>query len=106
MLTHAGFDVRTASHGVEALRHIDRCGMPHVIVLDLMLPWVNGVEVLATVREHAAGRRVPMLVTTASATSEFDLRAYKPLRLLRKPLDYSKLVATVQALLLEAQFTA
>ena len=106
MLTHAGFDVRTASHGVEALWHIDRCGMPHVIVLDLMLPWVNGVEVLATVREHAAGRRVPVLVTTASATSEFDLRAYKPLRLLRKPLDYSKLVATVQALLLEAQFTA
>lgn len=105
LLTHAGFDVRTASHGAEALRMIDRRGMPHVIVLDLMLPWVNGVEVLATLRQHPNGRRVPVLVTTASGTSEFDLRAYRPLKLLRKPLDYSILVATVQALLLEAQFS-
>jgi DNA-binding response OmpR family regulator len=104
LLTHAGFDVRTASHGAEALRIIDRQGMPHVVVLDLMLPWVNGVEVLATLREHPNGRRVPVLVTTASGTSEFDLRAYRPLKLVRKPLDYSTLVATVQTLLLEAQF--
>ncbi|HET7694367.1 MAG TPA: response regulator [Vicinamibacterales bacterium] len=104
LLTHAGFDVRTASHGAEALRMIDRHGMPHVIVLDLMLPWVNGVEVLATLREHANGRRVPVLVTTATATTEFDLRAYKPLKLIRKPLNYSALVATIQALLLETQF--
>jgi two-component system response regulator MprA len=105
LLTVAGFDVRTASHGAEALRSIDRHGMPHLIILDLMLPWVNGVEVLATIREHVAGRKVPVLVTTASGTTEFDLRAYKPLKLMRKPLDYANLVATVQALLLEAQFT-
>lgn len=105
LLTVAGFAVRTAAHGAEALRNIDRHGMPHVVILDLMLPWVNGVEVLATIREHAAGRRVPVLVTTATGTTEFDLRAYKPLKLLRKPLDYTTLVATVQALLLEAQFT-
>ena len=104
LLSVAGFHVRTASHGAEALRIIDREGMPHVIILDLILPWVNGVEVLATIREHAAGRRVPVLVTTGTGTSEFDLRAYKPLKLTRKPLDYSSLVANVQAMLLEAQF--
>ena len=104
LLTAAGFSVRGASHGAEALRSIDRYGMPHVIILDLMLPWVNGVEVLATVREHALGRRVPVLVTTASGTTEFDLRAYSPLKLMRKPLDYGALVATIQALLLEAEF--
>ena len=104
LLTLSGFDVRVASHGAEALRLIDRQGMPHLIILDLMLPWVNGVEVLATIREHVHGRRVPVLVTTASATTEFDLRAYRPLKLIRKPLDYTTLVATVQALLLEAQF--
>lgn len=104
LLTLAGFAVRSASHGAEALRSIDRQGMPHVIILDLMLPWVNGVEVLATVREHTHGRRVPVLVTTASGTTEFDLRAYRPLKLMRKPLDYSVLVTTIQGLLLEAQF--
>lgn len=99
-----GFDVRTASHGAEALRIIDRDGMPHVIILDLMLPWVNGIEVLATIREHEAGRRVPVLVITASAATEFDLRSYRPVKLLRKPFDFRSLVATVQTLLLEAQF--
>ena len=104
ILGSGGFDVRTASHGAEALRSIDRQGMPHVIILDLMLPWINGVEVLATIREHQHGRRVPVLVTTASATTEFDLRAYRPVKLLRKPFDFTSLVSTVQALLLEAQF--
>ncbi len=105
LLTLAGFDVRAAANGAEALRSIDREGMPHAIVLDLMLPWVNGVEVLATLRAHAGGRRVPVLVTTATGTTEFDLRAYRPLRLLRKPLNYANLVPALQALLLEAQFT-
>jgi len=104
ILGAGGFDVRTAAHGAEALRSIDRDGMPHVIVLDLMLPWVNGIEVLATIREHERGRRVPVLVTTASGTTEFDLRAYRPLKLLRKPLDFTSLPTTIQALLLEAQF--
>jgi CheY-like chemotaxis protein len=104
MLTHAGFAVRAAAHGAEALRLIDKYGVPHVILLDLMLPWVNGVEVLATLRAHPEGARVPVLVTTASATTEFDLRAYRPLKLMRKPLDYAALVSTIQALLLEAQF--
>ena len=105
LLTLAGFEVRTAAHGADALRSIESHGMPHVIVLDLMLPWVNGVEVLATLRAHPAGRRVPVLVTTASGTTEFDLRAYRPLRLLRKPINYTQLVPTLQALLLEGQFT-
>jgi CheY-like chemotaxis protein len=106
LLTLAGFDVRAAANGAEALRSIEREGMPHVVVLDLMLPWVNGVEVLATLRAQPAGRRVPVLVTTATGTTEFDLRAYRPLRLLRKPLNYAHLVPTLQALLLEAQFTS
>lgn len=105
MLALSGFEVRAAANGTEALRSIERQGMPHLIVLDLMLPWVNGVEVLATLRAHPAGRRVPVLVTTASGTTEFDLRAFRPLRLLRKPLNYTQLVPTLQALLLEGQFT-
>ena len=105
LLSHAGFDVLTAAHGAEALRTIDRNGMPDLIVLDLMLPWVNGVEVLATLRQNPNGRNIPVLVTTATATAESDLRAYRPLKLIRKPMDYSILVPTVQAMLIEAQFT-
>lgn len=103
-LSHAGFAVRTATNGADALRLLDQEELPDAIVLDLMLPWVNGVEVLAAIRQHEARRRVPVLVTTATRTTEFDLRAYRPLKLLAKPLNYSALVPALQALLVEARF--
>jgi DNA-binding response OmpR family regulator len=51
LFTSEGFSARGASDGEEALRLVSE-GPPHLIVLDLMLPWVNGLEVLATVRQH------------------------------------------------------
>ena len=50
--------VHTATNGAEALRRLDS-DVPDLMVLDL-LPWVNGLEVLATIREdsgthHTAG---------------------------------------------------
>ena len=47
VLIEEGFYVRCASDGAEALQLINEAS-PDIIVLDLMLPWVNGIEVLAT----------------------------------------------------------
>jgi DNA-binding response OmpR family regulator len=102
-LTLGGFEVQTAAHGAEALRLLDRT-VPDVILLDLMLPWVNGVEVLATLRQRAELARVPVLVTTGTATSDFDLRAFRPVKVMRKPLDLDALVAAIQGLLLDSGF--
>jgi CheY-like chemotaxis protein len=46
-----GFDARSAPDGPAALRLVQE-ETPDAIVLDLMLPWVNGIEVLATVRQQ------------------------------------------------------
>ena len=97
-LTDAGFSVRGASHGAEALRLLQH-EIPNVIVLDLMLPWVNGIEVLATVRQQPHLLNVPVLVVTGTVTSAFDLRSFGPLRVLRKPLDVEALVPTIHDLL-------
>jgi len=98
MLVAAGFDVHTASNGAEALRLL-RSDIPDVIVLDLMLPWVNGVEVLATIREQPLLSKIPVLVTTATATVEHDLRAFQPLILLRKPIELEAIVPAIEQLL-------
>ena len=94
----AGFAVRTASHGAEALRIVDK-DIPDVIVLDLMLPWVNGIEVLTTMRQQPRLLHVPVLVTTGTATTAFDLRSFEPLMLMRKPLDIEALVPAIHKLL-------
>jgi hypothetical protein len=43
-----------------------------------------------------------VLVVTATQTTAFDLRAYRPLGLMRKPLELGKIVPTVQRMLVHA----
>ena len=100
-LSTAGYLVRTATDGASALRELDR-NTPDVLVLDLILPWVNGLEVLATVREQKRFARMPVLVTTGTFTTDFDLRAFRPIKVMRKPLAWEALASTIEGLLVEA----
>jgi len=96
----AGFAVQTATNGAEALRRLrDRDNVPDLVVLDLLLPWVNGFEVLATIREDAALATLPVLVITATPASQSDLQAYAPLTVVRKPFDAEDLVVTALQML-------
>jgi DNA-binding response OmpR family regulator len=98
VLTGAAFRVLTAQNGAEALRVIAK-ESPDLIVLDLLLPWINGVEVLSTLRSLPMLGKVPVLIVTGSGTTEDDLRAFRPIRVLTKPLDLDRLVPTSQQLL-------
>lgn len=98
VLVQAGFEVYTATHGAEALRFL-RTEVADAIILDLMLPWINGIEVLATLREDPRLAQIPVVVTTATATSDMDLRAYRPLVVMRKPFNLEALAPTVEQLL-------
>jgi CheY-like chemotaxis protein len=90
-LVRAGFAVRAADGGQDALKLV-REELPQLIVLDLMMPWMNGIEVLVAIRQHPQAAPLPVLVTTATATSAYDLRAYNPVRVLRKPFELARLV--------------
>jgi len=98
LLVAEGCAVRTASEGPEALRLVHE-DPPQLIVLDLMLPWMNGIEVLATVRQQPMLSHVPVLVTTGTATSAFDLRSFGHVRVLHKPLAIESFVTTVRRML-------
>ena len=65
-LERAGYDTSVASDGPEALR-IAAGGLPDLIVLDLMLPGMDGLEVMRRLREPAAEgqRRVSVILLTA-----------------------------------------
>jgi len=64
LLQQAGHDVLIARDGEEALR-LSREAKPDLIVLDIMLPLVDGFEVCHRVREDPALRDVKILVLTA-----------------------------------------
>lgn len=98
VLVFDGFKVLAASHGAEALRILNSV-TPALIVLDLVLPWVNGLEVLATVRATPRLKNVPVLVVTGTPTKERDIGDRGPLTILRKPVNVEALTPMVQALL-------
>lgn len=69
-LKQAGFGVVTAADGAEALTKA-RATQPNLIVLDLMLPEVDGLEVCKLLRRDPATAAIPIVMLTAKA-AEFD----------------------------------
>src|SRR5215468_10682895 len=69
-LEQAGFSVVTAADGAEALNKA-RAISPSLIVLDLMLPEINGLEVCKMLRRDSSTATVPIIMLTAKA-AEID----------------------------------
>lgn len=63
-LEHSGFEVVWASSGKKALKAISS-RLPDVMILDVMMPKMNGIEVCRDVRARMGLRRLPIIVLTA-----------------------------------------
>jgi CheY-like chemotaxis protein len=86
VLEEAGFHVDTAGDGLAALR-ASRARRPHLILLDLMMPGMDGGEVLRRLRKDERTRTVPVVALTGvpewlqdhrDAAAEFDAILLKP----------------------------
>ena len=97
-LGFAGFDVREAANGYEAIHSVDR-HPPDLIVLDLLLPGFGGLSVQQEVAERAVTRHIPIVIVTGSHR---DLAHLSVACVLRKPVNPDELVATVKKCLDEA----
>jgi CheY-like chemotaxis protein len=64
-----GFEVTLATDGRPALRELEKGGVD-LLVLDLMLPEMSGLEVCKAVRSDAALRQIPILIMTARGGRE------------------------------------
>jgi two-component system, OmpR family, KDP operon response regulator KdpE len=92
-----GYEVRTASDGDEALDEIGK-QMPDIIILDLVMPGMSGLEVCRRVREFSA---VPVIVLSAKG-SESDKVAALDLGAddyVTKPFGMDELLARVRAVM-------
>lgn len=99
-LKQAGFDVATAADGAEALKKT-RSLLPSLVVLDLMLPEMDGLEVCKMLRRDPATAAIPIIMLTAKA-AEIDRVVGLELGAddyLTKPFSPRELVLRVKKLL-------
>lgn len=98
-----------ARDGVEALDYLlcrgafaqrDIEDVPAVVLLDLNLPRIGGIEVLRTVRDHPRIRHIPIVILTSSDEDRDRLAAYHSFAnsYVRKPVDYNAFVDAAQEL--------
>ncbi|MGC3958991.1 MAG: response regulator transcription factor [Verrucomicrobiota bacterium] len=69
-LKQAGFEVMSAADGEEAVKKA-KANLPALVVLDLMLPEIDGLEVCKLLRRDSATAKIPILMLTAKA-AEID----------------------------------
>lgn len=93
-----GYDIRVAGDGRAALREFDEF-RPELIVLDLMIPELNGYGVLQAVRER--GSNVPVLILSATAEETAKIRGFRlgADDFVTKPFSVLELLARIEALL-------
>jgi two-component system, OmpR family, alkaline phosphatase synthesis response regulator PhoP len=106
-LAKAGYVTTRAASGREALRLI-AAKVPDLVVLDLMLPQVDGLEVCRAVRanEHTAGIPIIMLTARAEESERIVGLELGADDYLAKPFSPNELVARVRALLRRAHRAA
>jgi DNA-binding response OmpR family regulator len=95
-----GFNVLTAGDGIEGLEAM-RAGRPDVVVLDIMMPKLDGIKVMRELNEDDELRGTPVILLSAKATSldiELGLKAGAA-DYVTKPCDPIDLVDRVRSLL-------
>jgi len=102
-------DVVVARDGVEALDYFfgvgthsgrDTTVMPRLILLDLKLPKLDGLEVLRRIRADGRTRRLPVVIFTSSSEEEDMIKSYDlgANSYVRKPIDFEHLLEATKQL--------
>ena len=94
VLRRRGFRVDTARNGAEAIERLAECPYA-LIVLDLMMPVMNGWEVLEHLRQATLAHRPLVLVLTAGLEPR-KFETEMVVGLMQKPFDVELLVDTIQ----------
>ena len=97
VLREKGYDVATASGGHEALTKA-QLEQPNLILLDIMMPQMDGWEVLKALSRESATAAIPVLVLTARGDEQDAARglALGAKRYMSKPFDVRALIAEVR----------
>lgn len=96
LLTLEGYHIDTAANGREALEYLHEAPRPDVILLDLMMPIMDGWEFRRRQQNDPALADVPVIVLTALDQAQARANDLNGVDFLKKPLDFDRLLELVR----------
>lgn len=99
---HVGNRVVATENGEAALEYLREPGseLPCIILLDLNMPIMNGIEFLQNVKQDPDLRRIPVVVLTTSEEQQDKMRSFDlgVAGYMTKPVDYRQFVEVVRSI--------
>jgi two-component system, chemotaxis family, chemotaxis protein CheY len=71
-LEDAGYQVQTATNGIEANRYIFSKSRPDLIIMDIMMPMLDGNEKAKILKENEMSRDIPILLLSSKSDEEMQ----------------------------------
>jgi len=99
LLRMYGFDVREAVDGRDGLECV-AAFHPHLVLTDLMMPVMDGIELIRTLHDDPATSELPVVAITADATEQAERQAREAgaVDVITKPIDLPSLLDRLKAL--------
>ena len=99
LLEMSGYQVLEAVNGEEAVRTAEQ-SRPHIILMDLSLPLIDGLAATRQIRQLATSRDVPIIAVSAHDTADFHSEALAAGcdAYITKPIDFPELEALIRLL--------
>ncbi len=102
ILENLGYQIRQAENGRQAIARVIEDGMPHLMVVDIFMPEMDGIETITYFKEY--GRACPILaISSGGSEGNFTYLGYARTLgadgILEKPFSHDEFLSAVQALL-------
>jgi CheY-like chemotaxis protein len=91
-----GYEIAVAGNGREALEHLRRAKRPDLILLDLMMPVMDGWQFRAEQRQNPEWAGIPVVILTAHGSSHLKANSNGVAGFLKKHVELEDLLATVK----------
>ncbi len=95
LLESEGYEVSSSVNGLEGLKSLEKNNLPHLILIDLMMPVMDGYSFRAEQLKNPFWAKIPTIVMSAEVNAKEKMKNYNITAFLSKPVELETILSTV-----------